>query len=420
MENIAHIAEHVLEHSVSDTLYLIPFLFVTYLLMEWLEHKTAGRTQEAIRHAGAAGPVVGALLGVVPQCGFSAMAATLWAGRVITLGTLFAVFLSTSDEMLPIFLAEQVPATTILSVMGAKVVVGMVMGFIVDAAMRLARRDRQDLRIHELCERDNCGCHEDCAACEENPALVYGHHDDALAAACARAASDAEARADHAALKAATEYEGLLGDLAAHAEHPADAVADSTHDHVRGCCSHDHSHDHDHGWKGIAKSALVHTVQVTVFIFVITLALNAVLEVVGEDVLADFLGANPTVSVLASALVGLIPNCAASVVIAELYLEGVLGSRGKILNIIIRELEAVAKKYGKPRRTILLYADELEEVEIKEEIPDYPVHLFFTKEGYFKKITPQSLRMSGDHKLKEGDGLSQQLEGQNSGELLFF
>ena len=101
-------------------------------------------------------------------------------------------------------------------------------------------------------------------------------------------------------------------------------------------------------------------------------------------------------------------------------LEGVLGSRGKILNIIIRELEAVAKKYGKPRRTILLYADELEEVEIKEEIPDYPVHLFFTKEGYFKKITPHSLRMSGDHKLKEGDALSQTAEAANNTELLFF
>ena len=108
METIAHIAEHVLEHSLADTLYLIPFLFVTYLAMEWLEHKTGGKTQEAIRHAGAAGPIVGAFLGVVPQCGFSAVAATLYAGRVITLGTLFAVFLSTSDEMLPIFLAEAV------------------------------------------------------------------------------------------------------------------------------------------------------------------------------------------------------------------------------------------------------------------------------------------------------------------------
>lgn len=321
MEDIGHIVEHVLEHSIGDTAYLIPFLFATYLLMEWLEHKTAGRTQEAIRHAGAAGPVVGALLGVVPQCGFSAVAATLYAGRVVTLGTLFAVFLSTSDEMLPIFLAEQVPATTILSIMGAKVVIGMVMGFIVDTALRLARRDRQNLRIHELCEHDNCGCHEDCATCEKDPAAVYHHHDDAMARAVA----------DQAALAQVTEPEGLLGALASgeHADVPS-ADADG-----HACCAHDHSHDHDHGWKGIAKSALVHTVQVGVFILVITLVLNAVLEVVGEDVLADFLGANPTASVLASALVGLVPNCAASVVITELYLEGVLGAGALLAGLLV-------------------------------------------------------------------------------------
>ncbi len=101
-------------------------------------------------------------------------------------------------------------------------------------------------------------------------------------------------------------------------------------------------------------------------------------------------------------------------------LEGILGSKAKIQNIIIKELEAVAKTYGQPRKTILLYADEIEEAVITEEVPDYPVNLFFTREGYFKKIIPQSLRMSGEQKLKEGDGLSQQLEGQNSGELLFF
>lgn len=101
-------------------------------------------------------------------------------------------------------------------------------------------------------------------------------------------------------------------------------------------------------------------------------------------------------------------------------LEGILGSKAKIQNIIIKELEAVAKTYGQPRKTILLYADEIEEAVNTEEVPDYPVNLFFTREGYFKKITPQSLRMSGEQKLKEGDGLSQQLEGQNSGELLFF
>lgn len=287
MEEITHIIMHTLEHSVGDTLYLVPFLFVTYLAMEWLEHKTGGRTQEAVQRAGAAGPVLGSLLGVIPQCGFSAAAATLYAGRVITLGTVFAVFLSTSDEMLPIFLAEQVPFGTIVKVMGAKVIVGMVMGFIVDAALRLARRDRQNLRIHELCARDKCHCGGDCATCEENPALVYEHHDD-CGGSC-------------------------------------------THEHHE----HDHGHDHDHGWKGIAKSALVHTAQVALFIFIITLALNGVLETVGEDALAAFVGSNSVAAVFASALVGLIPNCAASVVIAQLYVEGVLGTGAMLSGLLV-------------------------------------------------------------------------------------
>ncbi len=249
MEEFLHIAGHVLEHSVADTLYIIPFLFVTYLAMEWLEHKTGGRAQEAIRRAGAAGPVVGALVGAVPQCGFSAAAATLYAGRVVTLGTLFAVFLSTSDEMLPIFLAEQVPLDVILKILGAKVVIGMVMGFVVDAALRIARRIDAPLHIHELCEHDHCHCHG--------------------------------------------------------------------------------------GEGGIVKSALKHTLQVTVFIFAITVVLNAVLEVVGEDVLADFLAANPALSVLGSALVGLVPNCAASVVIAQLYVEGVLGAGAMLAGLLV-------------------------------------------------------------------------------------
>lgn len=178
MEDITHLIGHVLEHSVEDTLYLIPFLFVTYLAMEWLEHKAGDKAEEAVRRAGAAGPVVGALVGIVPQCGFSAAAATLWAGRVITLGTLFAVFLSTSDEMLPIFLAEQVAPMTILKIMGVKLMIGMVMGFVVDAAVRLARRDRERLRIHELCERDRCHCNSDCDACEQQPELAYDYEHD--------------------------------------------------------------------------------------------------------------------------------------------------------------------------------------------------------------------------------------------------
>ena len=101
-------------------------------------------------------------------------------------------------------------------------------------------------------------------------------------------------------------------------------------------------------------------------------------------------------------------------------LEGILASKAKVKGIIVKELEAVAQKYGQPRHSMILYADEVEEAEIVEEVPDYPVHLFFTKEGYFKKITPQSLRMSGEQKLKEGDEITQQLEAQNTAELLFF
>ena len=266
-----HIAGHVLGHSVADTLYIIPFLFVTYLAMEWLEHKTGGRAQAAIQRAGAAGPVVGAGVGAVPQCGFSAAAATLWAGRVITLGTLFAVFLSTSDEMLPIFLAEQVPFDVILKIIGAKIIIGMVMGFIVDAALRIARRIDAPLHIHELCERDHCHCHD--------------------------------------------------------------------------------------GEGGILKSAVKHTLQVTVFIFVITIVLNAVLEVVGEDVLAEFLAANPALSVFGSALVGLVPNCAASVVIAQLYVEGVLGSGAMLAGLLVSAgvgLLVLVRTNRRPRENVAI------------------------------------------------------------------
>lgn len=188
-------------------------------------------------------------MGVVPQCGFSAAAATLWAGRVITLGTLFAVFLSTSDEMLPIFIAEQVPVVVILKILAAKIVIGMVMGFLVDAGMRIARRIDSPLHIHELCERDHCHCHD--------------------------------------------------------------------------------------GEGGILKSAIKHTLQVTLFVFLITLVLNGVLEVVGEDVLGEFLSANPALSVFGAALVGLVPNCAASIVVAQLYVSGVLGSGAMLAGLLV-------------------------------------------------------------------------------------
>ena len=314
MDEALHIIEHGLEHAVADTLYLIPFLFITYIAMEWLEHRTGGKTQEAIKHAGAAGPFIGALLGAVPQCGFSVAAATLYAGRVITLGTLFAVFLSTSDEMLPIFIAEQVPLNTILQIIGTKIIVGMIMGFIVDAILRLARRDNEKLRIHELCEHDGCGCVDcrgDCEACEENPELVYEHFE-------------------------ATQHHEELEEALAEPHHHDHDEHDHDHEgHSHAHHHHTHDHDHDGGWKSILKSALVHTLQVTLFIFLITFALDIILEAIGEDALGAALGGDSLFSIALSALVGLIPNCAASVVIAQLYLDGILGAGAMMAGLLV-------------------------------------------------------------------------------------
>lgn len=319
---------HFIEHALEDTLALVPFLFVTYIALEALEHAAGTRANAVVRRAGAAGPVAGALLGVVPQCGFSAMAATLYAGRVVTLGTLVAVFLSTSDEMLPMLVAERVDAGLLFRVLGLKVLVALVTGVLADLAIRALRRNarvhaflrrtvfsvRRDgmeadvvdqmaeggetaEHICRLCEQDHCGCGHDHA---------HAHGD---------------------------EHGHAHGN--AHGHEDADGhVAGCDHDHGRGH-GHGHGHDHGHGHShaggrfgivgSILMSAVSHTVQVSLFIFLVTFALVLVLETVGEDALAAFLSGNQLLAVFASALVGLVPNCSASVVITQLYLEGVLG-----------------------------------------------------------------------------------------------
>lgn len=242
---------HTLEHSVLDTLELVPLLFVTYLAMEAIEHSASAHVRAAVERSGKAGPVVGALLGALPQCGFSAMAATLYAGRVVTVGTLVAVVLSTSDEMVPVFLAHQEPLGRLAAIMGAKVVVGVAVGLVVDAALRARHRDGDGhVHIHELCEREHCHCDD--------------------------------------------------GD----------------------------GHDHGHGggrW-AIVRSALVHTVQVTLFILAVTFVFGLVIDYVGQDALGELLADHPVRATFVAALVGLIPNCGASVAVTELFLDGVLAT----------------------------------------------------------------------------------------------
>ena len=218
-----------------DAAKLLPFLFLTYLTMEWLEHKAGDKAEALIKRAGRFGPVIGGLLGVVPQCGFSTAASNLYAGRVITVGTLVAIYLSTSDEMLPILISEHAPAEVILPILLAKALIGMAAGLLIDFGMR-GRGKEEHAHIHEMCEQERCHCE-----------------------------------------------------------------------------------------KGILRSAFSHTVQIAVFILLITFVLNLLLYFVGEDVLAGVISDRPVTGPLLAGLVGLIPNCAGSVAITQLYLEGIIG-----------------------------------------------------------------------------------------------
>ena len=300
-----------------DTLSLAPFLLVTYLALETLEHVAGDRVNGAIKRAGAAGPVAGSLLGIVPQCGFSAMAATLYAGRVVTLGTLVAVFLSTSDEMLPLLLAEQVPVQTMAMLLASKALIALVTGFIVDAAIRGLRRNA---RAHAAIRRTVLGT-------AANPAHVNCAHDDQTGGDIIDEVAEAGVSADHIHELCERDHCGCDDD---EDEHERDHGHSHDHGHA-GEHEHHHGHGHDHGHShegapvlSIIRSAISHTVQVSVFIFLVTLILVAVLETFGESAIEQFLRGNETLAVLGSALVGLIPNCSASVVITQLYLEGAL------------------------------------------------------------------------------------------------
>lgn len=305
---------HFFEHALEDTLALVPFLFATYIALEALEHAAGARANAVVRRAGAAGPVVGALLGVVPQCGFSAMAATLYAGRVVTLGTLVAVFLSTSDEMLPMLVAERVDSGLLFRVLGLKVLVALITGVLADLAIRALRKNA---RVHAFLRR-----------------TVFSVRRDGMEADVVDQMAEGGETAEHICRLCEQDHCGCGHDHT-HArggerghEHGNDRGHEHADEHVAGC---DHGHDHSHaggrfGIVGsIVMSAVSHTVQVSLFIFLVTFALVLVLETVGEDALAAFLSGNQLLAVFASALVGLVPNCSASVVITQLYLEGVLG-----------------------------------------------------------------------------------------------
>ncbi len=341
---------HLLEHAFEDTIYLVPFLLATYILLELLEHKAGDKAAVLVRKAGIAGPFVGSLLGAVPQCGFSAAGSALYASRAITLGTLFAVFLSTSDEMLPLFIAEQVDPLIMLSIIGTKIAIGMIMGFAIDGALRL--RVRSEVKHEEKRLRD-LG-HGVCCTHTENRENEHEHEHGRKC--------DREHESDH---EHENKHEhGLDHDhgherkarVACSHEHSI-SRANSHNNPVSCTCPHGHhltgteleqpfSHHHCHNpscsvseesssWKDILISALKHTLQVTIIVYLISFALVAAMELAGEDVITNYLVTNPGIAIFGSALVGLIPNCGASVVITQLYLDGMLGTGAMISGLLV-------------------------------------------------------------------------------------
>lgn len=266
MENIVDILLDSLIDALKDSFWVIVFLFITYLVMEYIEHRFSKASQNTIQKAGRAGPFIGALLGIIPQCGFSAAASAFYAGRVITVGTLIAVYLSTSDEMLPVLIAGHANITTIAFLLIMKFCIGMIFGFIIDACLWGRNKQTPELQIHQLCKDAKCNCSGHCEECKQNPSSVYGHHEE------------------------------------------------------------DSRHKHDHSGSSIILSAAKHTIQVGIFIIVITFILNIIVAFCGgEESLAKIANINPILTVLVTGLVGLIPNCAASVIITQLFVEGLLG-----------------------------------------------------------------------------------------------
>ena len=230
------IVEHIVEHSIMDNIGLLPFLFLTYLVMEYVEHKTCNGVERVLKKAGRIGPLVGGLAGMIPQCGMSAAASGLYAGRMLTVGTLLAVYLSTSDEMLPIMLSNAVEPVIVIRILLLKAGIGIAVGFLVDIVSRRGRKQGEGLKIHDMCEHEHCGC------------------------------------------------EG-----------------------------------------GIVKSAFRHTIRIFLFILLITAVLNLGLELLGENSLFWEALSQPVIGPILAGIIGLIPNCAASVVITEMYLTGTIG-----------------------------------------------------------------------------------------------
>ena len=352
-----------------DTLRLVPFLLVTYFALVALEYKAGAKTREVVARAGASGPAIGAMLGAVPQCGFSAAAAMLYAGRVITLGTLFAVFLSTSDEMLPLMIAQQADPGLMVQLVLLKVALGMVTGFLVDLAIRVLGIKVQGMgaefvgsdepEVFQLDSGSIIAIYPDGSATLDGDPfdlealLAQANEEEGLSLEEIEEGAKGQLEGEtngHAASTATAMASNIEGPAADGADASAATTADnsgldnsdSSGQPVSspapvfvGSCGPGCACGADMGWSGVVRETLVRSAEVTFFVLLVTLVLNLILGFAGEDALADAISAVPGLSIFVSALVGLIPNCAASVAITQLYLAGVLSMGATMAGLLV-------------------------------------------------------------------------------------
>ena len=362
-----------------DTLRLVPFLLVTYFALVALEYKAGAKTREVVARAGASGPAIGAMLGAVPQCGFSAAAAMLYAGRVITLGTLFAVFLSTSDEMLPLMIAQQADPGLMVQLVLLKVALGMATGFLVDLAIRVLGIKVQGMgaefvgsdepEIFQLDSGSIIAIYPDGSATLDGDPfdlealLAQANEEEGLSLEEIEEGAKGQLEGETNGGKTAAESVGTQDSTRetleaadtseASAEvsgYAASAAAGTSDSDGRassgkpasspapvfvGSCGPGCACGADMGWSGVVRETLVRSAEVTFFVFLVTLVLNLILGLAGEDALAGAISAVPGLSIFVSALVGLIPNCAASVAITQLYLAGVLSMGATMAGLLV-------------------------------------------------------------------------------------
>lgn len=230
--------------TIIDVLKLIPFLFIAFLLIEVLEHKLTNKNKNIITKSKKFGPVIGSLLGIIPQCGFSVMGTNLYITRIISLGTLFSIYLSTSDEMLPILISEKADIKIILQIILIKILFGMFYGVLIDLILR-KRKKKKDKTNYEICDKEHCHCE-----------------------------------------------------------------------------------------KGILLSSIKHTLNIVIFLFITTLIINIVFNYVGEDYLSKVLLKDTILGPFITSLIGLIPNCGASIILTELYLNNAISLSSLIAGLL--------------------------------------------------------------------------------------